>query len=131
MATPEEPSLTWSRGFFVSLLVGAILASAGVTALLVNIFQRKTEERTPFVRLVEVGEDDVDPAKWKVNWPRQYDGYQRVDRRSGAQGVVLVRHRVAGGAGLQAAASGEGRSSTGGAVTGLKRPVTDSSATAR
>lgn len=54
-----------------------------------------------------------------------------VDCRGGAQGVVLVRHRVAGGAGLQAAASGEGRSSTGGAVTGLKRPVTDSSATAR
>lgn len=82
MPTPASSSVTRSRGFFVSLLAGAVLASAGVTALLVNIFQRKSEERTPFVRLVEVGEDDVDPTKWKVNWPRQYDGYQRTAQRT-------------------------------------------------
>ncbi len=55
----------------------AAAATAAVIALVVNIFQRKQEARNPFVRLVEVTENDVDPAKWGVNWPREYDGYLR------------------------------------------------------
>jgi nitrite reductase (cytochrome c-552) len=27
--------------------------------------------------VVEVGENDTDPAKWGRNWPQQYDGYKR------------------------------------------------------
>src|SRR5262249_27451295 len=52
-------------------------ATAVVAALLVNIFERKGEERSPFVRLVDVGEDDTDPAKWGTNWPAEYDSYKR------------------------------------------------------
>lgn len=66
-----------ARTFYVALLVGAAAATGGITALLVNIFERKAEQRTPYVRVVEVGEDDVDPAKWGRNWPNQYDGYKR------------------------------------------------------
>lgn len=51
--------------------------AAGVTALLINIFQKKVEQRTPYVRLVDVGENDTDPAKWGKNWPMEYDGYRR------------------------------------------------------
>jgi len=51
--------------------------AAGVTALLVNISERKAEQRTPHVRVVEVTEDDTDPAKWGRNWPAQYDGYKK------------------------------------------------------
>ena len=51
--------------------------TAGLTALLTNIFERKAEQRNPYVRLVEVGENDTDPAKWGRNWPAQYDGYKR------------------------------------------------------
>ena len=29
------------------------------------------------MRLVEVSEDTTDPAAWGVNWPREYDDYQR------------------------------------------------------
>ena len=61
------------------LLFGTIvvvaLAAAGVTALLVNIFERKSEARSPYVRLVEVTDDTTDPAKWAPNWPKQYDSY--------------------------------------------------------
>jgi nitrite reductase (cytochrome c-552) len=53
------------------------VVTAGITALLLNIFERKQEAKNPFLKLVEVSEDDVDPAKWGVNWPRQYDGYLR------------------------------------------------------
>ena len=62
---------------YAAVAVVAAGAAAGVTALLVSIFQHKQEARNPFLKLVEVTEDDVDPAKWRVNWPREYDGYLR------------------------------------------------------
>ena len=61
----------------IGLLALVALASALVTGLLVNIYERKAEARRGPVRLVEVGEDDTDPAHWGINWPRQYDSYKR------------------------------------------------------
>jgi nitrite reductase (cytochrome c-552) len=61
----------------VALIIAAALLVAGVTALLINIFQKKVEQQNPYVRLVEVGEDDTDAAKWGRNWPSQYDGFKR------------------------------------------------------
>ena len=80
MTTPTTPMTTRQprgRGFYIILLVLVALATAGATALLVSIFQRKAEERTPYVRLVEVTEDDTDPVKWGKNWPNELDSYQR------------------------------------------------------
>ena len=62
---------------YAAVAIVAAIVTAGIAALLVNIFQRKQEARTSFVKLVPVTEDDVDPAKWGVNWPREYDGYLR------------------------------------------------------
>jgi nitrite reductase (cytochrome c-552) len=70
-----EPTRGRGRYLLIALLAAA--ASASVTALLINIFERKVEQRTPYVRVVDVTEDDTDPAKWGVNWPLQYDGYKR------------------------------------------------------
>ncbi|HEX4954591.1 MAG TPA: ammonia-forming cytochrome c nitrite reductase subunit c552 [Thermoanaerobaculia bacterium] len=64
-----------SPGYLVVVLVTAA-GTALVTALLFNILERKTEAKNPYVRLVAVGEDDTDPAKWGVNWPKQYESYQ-------------------------------------------------------
>jgi nitrite reductase (cytochrome c-552) len=61
----------------VALIIAAALLVAGVTALLINIFQKKVEQQNPYLRLVEVGEDDTDAAKWGRNWPSQYDGFKR------------------------------------------------------
>lgn len=66
-----------SARLFIGTTVVVALAAMGVTALLLNIAERKSEARNPYVRLVEVGEDDTDPAIWGQNWPRQYDSYQR------------------------------------------------------
>ena len=71
----DEPNK--NKTSFVVLLVAVAIASALVTGLLVNIFERKEEARTAHVRLVEVGENDTDPAKWGTNWPHQYDSYKR------------------------------------------------------
>src|SRR5262245_35311837 len=61
------------------LAVAAFAAVAGVTglllALLTNIFERKQEARQPFVRVVEVTEDTMDPAVWGQNWSFQWDSY--------------------------------------------------------
>jgi len=62
---------------FAAIVVVIAAATAGATALLINIFERKAEERTPYIRVVEVGEDDTDPAKWGKNWPAEFDGYRR------------------------------------------------------
>jgi nitrite reductase (cytochrome c-552) len=55
----------------------AALAAAGMTALLVNIFERQQEARNPFFRVVELTDDTEDPAVWGQNFPLQYDGYRR------------------------------------------------------
>ncbi|HEU5193600.1 MAG TPA: ammonia-forming cytochrome c nitrite reductase subunit c552 [Methylomirabilota bacterium] len=63
------------------LALVALAGIAGVTilllALLTNIFERKQEARQPFVRLVEVTEDTMDPKIWSQNWPLQYDSYMK------------------------------------------------------
>ncbi len=73
-------SNTQRRGGTLAMLL-AVLAVAGltvgITLLLTNIAQRKQEAKAPYVRLVEVTEDDTDPAKWGANWPKQYDAYKR------------------------------------------------------
>ena len=49
----------WTTAGVVAIIVVVAIATAGVTALLVNIFERKSEARQPFVRLVEVTEDTI------------------------------------------------------------------------
>ncbi len=79
MTEPARPASTHSArtGLHVAVLLGVAAATAGATALLVNIFERKAEERSPFIRVVQVDDDTTDPAVWGKNWPAQYDGYQR------------------------------------------------------
>ena len=86
------------RGLLVALVAGAFTVGAVVAAaLLVNISERKQQARNPWVKLVEVTENDVDPAKWGTNWPREFDGYKRTSEPThtkygggwgGAEGVV-------------------------------------------
>ena len=67
-----------SRGLLIALVAGVFaLVAVGGAALLVNITERKQEAKNAFVKLVEVTENDVDPAKWGTNWPREFDGYKR------------------------------------------------------
>jgi nitrite reductase (cytochrome c-552) len=68
--------LSKSTVVYSLVMLGSAATAALVTALLMNIYARKEEARQPFVRLVEVTEDDTDPAKWGINWPRQYDSYR-------------------------------------------------------
>ena len=62
---------------FVTAVVVAAIIAIGATAMLVNIFERKTEARNPFYRVVELTEQTDDPGLWGKNFPFQYDGYRR------------------------------------------------------
>ncbi|MCK6458477.1 MAG: ammonia-forming cytochrome c nitrite reductase subunit c552 [Planctomycetes bacterium] len=68
-----------------TVLVIALFAAglaAALTALLVNIMERKQEARNPFFRVVELTDETEDPAIWGKNFPVQYDAYLRtVDQR--------------------------------------------------
>ncbi len=83
-----------SKKTFVATVIVVALVTAFATALLVNIFERKAEARSPYVLLKPVTEDDTDPATWGVNWPRQYDGYLRT--------ALTTRTRFGGHGGSEA-----------------------------
>ena len=63
---------TW----MIVLFVAVAGIAAGVTALLVNIFEHKQEARNPFYRVVQLTDETVDPTVWGKNFPLQYDGYK-------------------------------------------------------
>lgn len=69
---------SWRRLVLLpALFVGVVVATIGIVALLVTIFEHRQESRTPFVRLVEVSEISTDPKPWGTNWPSEYDSYRR------------------------------------------------------
>ncbi len=78
-STNNAPARSW-RSIIAIMVIAGIIAAAGAfggAALLVNIFQRQQEARNPFMRVVEVTDDTVDPAVWGMNFPMQYDQYKR------------------------------------------------------
>jgi nitrite reductase (cytochrome c-552) len=74
---PPPPPRAWGRGAVVAVAAAAALVAAVLTALLVNIFERKQEAKNPFFRVVELTDDTADPAVWGKNFPLQYDAYLR------------------------------------------------------
>lgn len=79
--TDSTPDATQNekRGRFMFFLAlgAALLVGVGATAMLINIFERKQEAKTPFYRVVELTDEIDDPAVWGKNFPLQYDGYRR------------------------------------------------------
>ena len=61
----------------IKLIIGALVISSILTILLlININERKSEVEESYKKLVKVTEDDTDPEKWGINWPKQYDSYK-------------------------------------------------------
>jgi nitrite reductase (cytochrome c-552) len=82
MSEPTSPANSDKKrrfsivGLVLAMVITAVLTFA-ITGLLVSIFNRKQEAKNPYLKLVEVYEDTTDPEVWRLNWPRQYDGYSR------------------------------------------------------
>lgn len=59
-----------------SLVVASVaVLTALAVLLLLNIVERKQEAKQPYTLVKPVTENDTDPAKWGLNWPKQYDSY--------------------------------------------------------
>ena len=54
-----------------------ILATILITALLVNIIERKSEGYNKNFFVKPLSEDIIDPAVWGLNFPHQYEGYKK------------------------------------------------------
>jgi nitrite reductase (cytochrome c-552) len=63
--------------FYLGTLVLTAVMTAGVTALLLNIWTRKQEGRFRQIKVVELDESVVDPAVWGKNFPREFEGYRK------------------------------------------------------
>ncbi len=66
-----------SRRLLIATTVLAAISAFAVTALLINIFERRQEAKNPFYRVVELDDTVADPAVWGKNFPMQYDLYRQ------------------------------------------------------
>lgn len=58
----------------IIVIIFAIIG-IGTGFLATDIAMKKSEERTPYFHVVEIGEFEDDPAVWGKNFPLQYDTY--------------------------------------------------------
>lgn len=62
---------------FLVVTIVAGIACFAVALLLVNIFTRQQERRTPVVQVVEITDDTTDPAIWGQNYPQHFEDYEK------------------------------------------------------
>ncbi|HEU5174896.1 MAG TPA: ammonia-forming cytochrome c nitrite reductase subunit c552 [Gemmatimonadaceae bacterium] len=75
---PEPaPRRRFSAKWLAVAAVVSALAVVGLAALLLNIFSRQQEARTPFYQVVTLNDTIDDPAIWGKNFPLQYDDYRK------------------------------------------------------
>jgi len=75
MAQSKSPfrNLVW---LVVAFVVG-LLALVGLSALLVNIQGRKAEAVQYPLKIVQIADNELDPAVWGKNYPREYDSFMK------------------------------------------------------
>ena len=62
---------------FVGVLALIAVATFIVVFVLVEMFERKQEARTPFLRVAEIDETTTDPRPWGLDWPHHFDDYMK------------------------------------------------------
>jgi len=68
---------------YVAVFAIAVVLTAAVAALLVNINTRKQEASEFPLRVVEISDNELDPAVWGQNFPRQYNTFVRTEENYG------------------------------------------------
>jgi nitrite reductase (cytochrome c-552) len=51
-----------------------------IAALLVNIVERRAEDRTTFAKVAELDEQTYDPSVWGQNFPPEYEGWKATEQ---------------------------------------------------
>lgn len=99
MSKAKTKEVQWYKQplFLVIVLIAAFAATIVVTALLVDIFQKKAESAASPGQVVTLDETTYDPAVWGQNFPGQYEGYLRTSEFTPANhGGVMEEHNVEG-----------------------------------
>lgn len=64
-------------------MVGLVLAGIGAGMLLTNITRQQVEAEQYPLQIVEIGEDELDPAVWGLNFPAHYDRFMMTELNTG------------------------------------------------
>jgi len=87
-----------SMWVFAAVIIVVAVGAAALSGLLVTIVERKQEAKDPYLRLVNVSEETTDPKPWGLNWPREYDQYQRTSAQGrtdfGGGDVPVAREKA-------------------------------------
>ncbi|MFO8176017.1 MAG: ammonia-forming cytochrome c nitrite reductase subunit c552 [Longimicrobiales bacterium] len=70
-------------GLWALVTVVFLLAGVGIGMLLTNIQQRKDEGMMSPSLVIEIPEDELDPAVWGQNFPREYGRFQMMEQDYG------------------------------------------------
>ncbi len=68
--------LTRTRVLFGGAFVLGAAVIAGLAFLLVSITEHKTESRLVALHVAEIGPNELDPAVWGQNFPKEYERFQ-------------------------------------------------------
>lgn len=68
------------KKLIIGLFAGSLVLTGIVAALLVDIFTKKQEGRQYPLMLAQQSDDDVNPEKWGLNFPSEYDSYQNMQQ---------------------------------------------------
>ncbi|MFO7634724.1 MAG: ammonia-forming cytochrome c nitrite reductase subunit c552 [Caldilinea sp.] len=68
---------------YIGLFALAAVATIVVVGLLMNIQGRKDEAKLYPAKVVEIAENELDPAVWGLNFPVQYDSFKRTEENYG------------------------------------------------
>jgi len=66
----------------ISIFLGIIILTVAITGLLISIFEHKQESRLTYLKITDIAQDEPDPARWKENFPQEYDDYLKTMRTS-------------------------------------------------
>ncbi|HYX38432.1 MAG TPA: ammonia-forming cytochrome c nitrite reductase subunit c552 [Oligoflexus sp.] len=69
-------NLSRTRILLLSVFFSSLLA-LGVSALLVNIMEKRNEARHTYLTIAPIDDDEENPAEWGKNFPLQYEGYRK------------------------------------------------------
>jgi nitrite reductase (cytochrome c-552) len=72
----RRPSIRTAAFLAVAFIVGAVVM-VGLGVLLTNIQSHKDEANDYPLKLVQIGPNELDPAVWGKNFPREYDSFMR------------------------------------------------------
>ncbi|HRF96486.1 MAG TPA: ammonia-forming cytochrome c nitrite reductase subunit c552, partial [Aggregatilineales bacterium] len=76
-------SKTARRAIFAFVFLGLVLLGVGIGALLTSVTERQVEARQYPLKVVEIGENEIDPAVWGKNFPLHYDRFMMTQQDYG------------------------------------------------